>query len=164
MRRKEREMDKDFAFKIIDKSEYGFLATTKDNIPYCTPLSIVRENNFIYFHCAHEGRKIENMRANPKVCMSFVGDTNIIQEKIITEYESTIISGTATEITERAEKIRALELLCLRQIPDNMHRFEAEIERAFERTAVWKVEIEEIAGKRIKYDQDGVEMKFGRME
>lgn len=32
------------------------------------------------------------------------------------------------------------------------------------RIAIWKIEISEIIGKCKKYDNDGKEMKFGRME
>ena len=28
---------------------------------------------------------------------------------------------------------------------------------------MWKISIDEITGKRKKYDKDGVEMKYGRM-
>ncbi|MDL2281244.1 pyridoxamine 5'-phosphate oxidase family protein [Selenomonadales bacterium OttesenSCG-928-I06] len=165
MRRKDREMDKNFAFTIIDKCEYGFLSSiNSDSTPYCVPISIVREENTIYFHCAHDGKKTDNMRQNPKVCLSFVGDTNIPPEKFTTEYESAVISGIATEILEDSEKTRALKLLCLKQTPSNMHNFTQAIEQSLKRTAVWIIEITEVTGKRKKYDQNGKEMKFGRME
>ena len=45
-----------------------------------------------------------------------------------------------------------------------MHMFDAAVERSLSRTGVWKIEISSITGKRKKYDKDGVEMKYGRME
>ena len=75
MRRKDREMDVDFAYSIIDKADFGTLATVnEDGQPYCIPISIARQDNKIYIHSAYKGRKIENIKRNPNVSMSFVGD------------------------------------------------------------------------------------------
>lgn len=165
MRRKDREMDKDFALYVIDKCEYAVMAMTDENsMPYCLPVTIVRENDSIYFHTAKEGRKIEILRDNPAVCMTCVGDTYRIPDKFTTEFESSVIYGTACEVTDDNEKIHALELLCRRHSPANMHNFDNSIERSLSRTGVWKIDIADITGKRKKYDKDGVEMKYGRME
>ena len=45
-----------------------------------------------------------------------------------------------------------------------MAGFDAAIEKSLDRTGVWKIKISSITGKRKKYDSDGNEMKFGRME
>ncbi len=50
-----------------------------------------------------------------------------------------------------------------------MRRRDREMSVAFEvtnlfRTAVWKVVMKDITGKRKKYDSEGIEMKFGRMK
>ena len=45
-----------------------------------------------------------------------------------------------------------------------MENFEDAIAKSLDRTAVWKIRIENITGKRKKYDKSGEEMKFGRME
>lgn len=50
MRRKDREMDREFGLKVIDKATYGVLAMVDEGKPYCIPLSIVRDGNTLYFH------------------------------------------------------------------------------------------------------------------
>ena len=45
-----------------------------------------------------------------------------------------------------------------------MGAFDEAIARSLDRTAVWKVEAEQVTGKRKQYDSQGKEMKFGRME
>lgn len=165
MRRKDREMDRDFALYVVDKCEYAVIAMTDgDNTPYCLPVTIVRENDSIYFHTAKEGRKVEFLMKNPSVCMTCVGDTYRTPDRFTTEFESAVIYGMASEVAEDDEKIHALKLLCQRHTPTNMHMFDASIERSLPRTGVWKVEISQITGKRKKYDKEGVEMKYGRME
>lgn len=164
MRRKDREMGRDFALKIVDTCEYAVLATVNpDGTPYCIPLSIVREENFVYFHCAQEGQKIENLHQNPAVCLTAVGNTQIPSDKFTTEYESAVIFGIAREVTDDAEKRKALQQLCQKYVPANMKAFDDAVEKSLFRTAVWKISLEKVSGKRKKYDGEGKEMKWGRI-
>lgn len=165
MRRKDREMSEEFAYQMADKCEYAIISVTeKSGNPYCMPISIVRDDNKIYFHSAKDGHKIDCLNNNSSVCLACVGDTYRLPDKFTTEYESAIIRGTAHEVTDNHEKIHALKVLCERHTPTNMARFEASIAQSLGRTAVWCIDITEITGKRKKYDKDGKEMKFGRME
>ncbi|QQO10431.1 pyridoxamine 5'-phosphate oxidase family protein [Breznakiella homolactica] len=165
MRRKDREMPREFAGEVLDKCGYASLATVgSDGFAYCVPVSIVRDGEWIYFHCAPEGRKIENLRYQPRVCISAVGETRIPENEFTTEYESAVVTGTAEEVINDEEKIHALRLLCLRYTPGNMAAFDEAIKRSLGRTSVWKVPMESVSGKRKKYDSSGKEMKFGRME
>lgn len=147
MRRKDRERDKAFALSVIDKCEYATLATVSDGLPYCVPVSVVRRGTSIYFHCAKCGKKVEAMRAFQKVCVTAVGDTKIIPEEFTTLYESAVVVGTAHEITDEAQKIEALRLLCMKYTPGSMDAFDAAITKSLHRTAIWEVQIEEITGK-----------------
>ncbi|MDR2073039.1 MAG: pyridoxamine 5'-phosphate oxidase family protein, partial [Spirochaetaceae bacterium] len=71
MRRKDRDRDRGFAEAVVDTCRYAVLATADDDgSPYCVPLSIVREGEWIYFHCAREGRKIDNLKGRNRVCLS----------------------------------------------------------------------------------------------
>lgn len=165
MRRIDREMDSLFALQILDKCSYAVLSMiTSENAPYCIPLSIVRIGNKIYFHSAKEGRKISTLRQHSQVCLSCVGDIHCMENKFTLEYESAVINGIAQEVFNEEEKILALRKICEKYTPLNMKEFDNAIERSLSRTAVWEIEIESITGKRKKYDKNGNEMKFKRME
>lgn len=165
MRRKDREMDEDFALEIADKCEYAVLSVIDNNgEPYCVPISIVRDGRDIFFHCARDGKKIDSMCGNPEVCIACVGDTCRAKDKFMTEYESAIIRGKAEEVTEDEKKVHALRLLCERHTPTNMQNFDNAVSKSLLRTAIWKVRIGTISEKRKKYDNEGKEMKFGRMQ
>lgn len=158
-------MPEAFAYGIADKCEWAVLAMVDaDGLPYCVPLSIVRDGAFIYFHSATDGQKITALKNHDRVCIACVGDTYRVPDKFTTEYESAIIRGKASEVMDEDEKIKALRLLCQRHTPRNMAAFDSEIARSLARTAVWRIGISDITGKRKKYDKDGKEMKFGRME
>ena len=148
MRRKERQITEEEAWAVVDKCEYAFLAmTAEDGTPYGLPVTIVREGRNIYFHSALEGRKVECLRRQPRVCLTCVGDTAIQQDRFTTLYESAVAFGTAAEVTENAEKVEVLRLLCLRHTPDNMRDFDRAIGTSLARTAVWKIVVAEITGK-----------------
>lgn len=151
MRRKDRETDEAAALAVADKCEYAVLSTiNEDGTPYCVPVSPVRDGRFIYFHCAKAGQKVDNLRRSPAVCLACVGDTFRPPDEFTTAYESAIIFGAATEVTEDGERIRALRLLCQRHTPAHMDAFDAEVERSLPRTGVWKISIERITGKAKK--------------
>ena len=64
MRRKDRETDSEQTIKLLKEGEYGVLATVDaEGQPYATPLSYVCTNNLIYFHCATEGHKLNNLKS-----------------------------------------------------------------------------------------------------
>ena len=187
MRRKDREMDKDFAYSIIDKSEFGTLATlNEDGTPYCIPISTARQGDKIYIHSAYQGRKIENIKRNPNISISFVGDVKvptpitkeeyekaisdgggigkIVSKKFTTEFESAVIFGTVEIVEDKDEKTLGLKLISEKYVPENMPYFEDAIEASLDRTCVLRIDIKEITGKRKKYDREGIEMKWGRID
>jgi nitroimidazol reductase NimA-like FMN-containing flavoprotein (pyridoxamine 5'-phosphate oxidase superfamily) len=148
MRRKDREMSRDEALAALDKAPFGTLATVdSDGVPYCIPLSMAREGEWLYFHCAMAGHKIDNLRADSRVCVSFVGKAEFPEDNFTVVFESAVVTGTAEEVTGDNEKIRGLRLISERFTPKNMNAFDAEIARLLTVTGVWKIRIEEIAGK-----------------
>jgi nitroimidazol reductase NimA-like FMN-containing flavoprotein (pyridoxamine 5'-phosphate oxidase superfamily) len=149
MRRKDRERDRDFAESITDKCLFASLATiSEDGSPYCVPLTIVRDGEWIYFHSAKEGHKIDNLKNQSRVCLSCVGDVNEPPDNFTAEYESAIIFGKAEEVLDDKEKIHALRILCQRHTPSNMAVFYKAIERSLTVTGIWKIHIDEISGKQ----------------
>ena len=148
MRRKDREQDKAFALAVIDRCEYGVAAiSTGEETPYCIPLSLVRVEDELYFHCALEGRKIDLLRKNPRVCVSFVGGNEAAEDDFTTYFQSAVAVGTAYEVTEAEAKIRALRALCEKLTPRHMAAFDEAIARSLDRTGVWGIHMEQATGK-----------------
>ena len=148
MRRKDREKPKDFALAVVDKCAYSVMATVNpDGSPYCIPISPARKDDWLYFHCAHEGQKTSNLRQRNQVCVSCVGEQEPVPGKFTLRYESAVIFGVASEVTDSEEKIHALTLISKRYTPDDMPVFDKHIEKFLNVTAVWKIHIDEISGK-----------------
>ena len=148
MRRTDREKDKAFALEVFKKAEYLTLATLNpDNTPYCIPLNFVLFENRIYFHCAPEGKKLDNIKANNIVCVTAVGDTRVIPEKMTTRYESATATGRCVIVEDETEKINALMALCEKYAPGYKEKAEMDIKNMLHRTFVCKIEMEQITGK-----------------
>jgi nitroimidazol reductase NimA-like FMN-containing flavoprotein (pyridoxamine 5'-phosphate oxidase superfamily) len=148
MRRKEKLMPKDDTIKIIKAAEYGTLACIGENgYPYSVPLNYAYENDKIYFHSAHEGHKIANIKYNKNVSFSIVNYHKLLPDKFDTEYDSVIIYGKAFEIVEKQEKKHALTLLIEKYSSDYREQGSAYIERAINATTTFKIEIEHMTGK-----------------
>ena len=154
MRRKDRQRDEAFCLKLMDSCTNGVMAlTTGEDTPYCLPLSFVRKDRFLYFHCAKQGRKMDLLRACPRVCVTFIGrDDPTYQAEsnnFTTMFASAIVTGTAREVTDDAEKIEALRLLCQRFLPAAMvgDNFDRAVAASLSATAVWRIDMDEITGK-----------------
>ena len=153
MRRSDRARGEDFSLALIDRCSHGVMAlTTGEETPYCLPLSFVRVGRDLYFHCARQGRKVDLLRAHPRVCVTFVGgdDPVFLEPSMYTTYfQSAVVTGTAQEVTSEEEKRMALLALCQKLTPDFVDggRFEAAIARSLAVTAVWRISMEEISGK-----------------
>ena len=152
MRRKDRKLDEQVAVSLLEHCEYAVLSTIgEDGNPYGIPISPVLEGKNLYFHCALEGTKLQNIRNHPAVCITCVGETRLVPEKFTTEYQSAIAFGTASMVEDEEEKVRILYLLCQKYAASNLDAFDREVKRSLHRTGICKIAITEWAakGKRV---------------
>jgi nitroimidazol reductase NimA-like FMN-containing flavoprotein (pyridoxamine 5'-phosphate oxidase superfamily) len=147
LRNKKRGSTEEEARELLERGEYGILSTCDaDGQPYGIPLSYCVVDDAIYFHCAVEGHKLENITANNRVSFCVVGKTEVLPDKFATRYESVVVSGKVTEAFDR-EKQLGLEGL----LPKYSAGFVAEgldyINAAREQTRVFRISIDSICGK-----------------
>ena len=149
MRRKDHRIEAEEARKIAENSQYGVLSTVGgEGEPYAVPLSFVMQGNTLYFHCAREGRKIENLRAEPRACFVVVGDVKAVYQKNFTTlFESAVLEGRVVFVEDEEEKRKALFALCEKYLPDFLDKAPGDIEASLSRTCVLKMAVETISGK-----------------
>lgn len=89
---------------LLDASLIGRLGCVYQGGPYVVPINYAIDGESIYIH-ALTGRKIEALRANPRACLQV--------DEIIDElhWRSAIAYGTYEEITDAAERHRAVRAL-----------------------------------------------------
>ncbi|BBO75401.1 MFS transporter [Desulfosarcina widdelii] len=151
MRREDRRLDDRAAMALLKRGEYGILSTSgKDNRPYGIPVNYVVMEDAIFFHCATEGQKLENITANRGVSFCVVGQTELLPEKFSTRYESVVVSGEAGVVEEPELKIKALNALVAKYAPGNRAAGKAYIEKLMDKTAVVCISIDHLIGKARK--------------
>lgn len=186
MRRKDREMDRDYGLQVIDRAAYGVLSVMEsDGQDYGIPLSIVREGDVLYFHAAKGGKKSDLLSDGTKVHVVFVGETRIpavmtdaeaaeaartpekfglLTSKLFTtEFESAMVQGVVRQLHADEEKTHALRLISQKYTPRWMPYFPQAIQSGLGITAVYAVGITRLTAKRKKFDALGEEMKSQRM-
>ena len=150
IRRKDRAIPEKEAHAILNRGEYGILATNDAaGQPYAVPLSYIFYNGKLYFHCALEGHKLNNIEQNPRVSFCVVGPTKPIFHGtgFSTNYESCVAFGTAHVVTDETERHDALRALTIKYFPG----MDAEIQNAIDETgmvtAVVAIVIDHVTGK-----------------
>lgn len=120
MTRREREVtDINEIIKILDKSKVLHLGLVDGDEPYVVPMNygyVMQDGKLtIYLHGAKRGRKIDVMRANPKVFFELDCDIQPFEGDIACRYGITYASvmgkGIAEIVEDVEEKKKALSVL-----------------------------------------------------
>ncbi|MFZ5353744.1 MAG: pyridoxamine 5'-phosphate oxidase family protein [Bacillota bacterium] len=148
MRRKDRQADEATIDKLITNGEYGIISTTGENgYAYGVPVNFVYSDGSIYFHCAKDGQKLDNINYNNKVCFTIVGATKVLPDKFSTVYDSVIVFAKAYIVDDENEANEALKKLIEKYSPDFLNEGLEYIARSARHTAVVKLEIVRVTGK-----------------
>jgi nitroimidazol reductase NimA-like FMN-containing flavoprotein (pyridoxamine 5'-phosphate oxidase superfamily) len=150
LRRKDRAITDEEAVALLNRAEYGVLSTVTENgEPYGVPLNFCVIDRCIYFHCAVEGQKIDNIKQNKSASFCAVGNTEILPDKFGTNYESVIASGGVEEVFDMDKQL-ALEGLLQKYSPEYFDKGIKYIESLREKTRVFKIKINKLTGKARK--------------
>ncbi len=150
MRRADRAIPDSEAQQILQAGAYGVLSTVSaDGQPYGVPVSYAYVGDVIYFHCAPEGHKLDNLNHNNRVSFCVVGKTQVLPSKFATNYESAIVFGTAHEVVGDEKHVGLVEIL-KKYSPDFMEKGERYIKGDSPKARVYKIVIESLSGKARK--------------
>ena len=150
MRRRDKEIqDTDEILEIIRKAPVCRLGLCRDNVPYVVPLSFGYREGCLYFHCAEQGKKMEMIRASPRVCFEIDMDVEVIASGRPCDwgmrYASVIGLGTASVLEDPEEKKKGLDAIMEHYSPGPPQPYSQSV---LKRTAVVRVQVEEMTGKR----------------
>ena len=118
--RREREVTDPQAIQaILDKGQIVHIAMIDGDEPYLVPMNygyVMEEGKLtLYVHGATEGRKLDVLRANPKVFIEIDCDITPIEGKVAcqygTSYSSIMGTGKAVIVDDVEEKMNALSIL-----------------------------------------------------
>lgn len=145
LRRKDKKMDDISTIEVLNTSEVGVLSTMGENgYPYGIALNYIFHDDKIYFHCAKEGHKLDNINYHDKVSFTVYKDVNVIGEALTTHYKSVVVFGKA-KIIESNQEILLLLINKYANIDNDLAR--KMIEKEINVTGLVEIEIQHISGK-----------------
>lgn len=148
MRRKDKQLEKDEAMDVLARAEYGSLATIDGHgRPYTVPVHYVLDGKSLYIHCAREGKKLDNIKNNPEVCISAVRSMKIVPNELSTAFESAVANGRAAMVSDEAEIRKALLAMVEKYDMPAMPLADKAIEKNLKAVAIIRVDIYKVTGK-----------------
>ena len=148
MRRKDKELtDSKEIEGIVKKATVCRLGLMDEDEAYIVPVNFGYEKNAIYFHSALEGRKIELIKRNDKVCFEIEADVGIEKNdksECSTKYRSVIGMGRTRILESAEERVRGLKAI-MRQCAGGEYSI---LEEKLNSVLVVEIRIENITGKQ----------------
>lgn len=133
---------------ILSTAKFLHLALSDAETPYIVPMSFGYKEKVIYLHSSREGRKIDILKRNPRVCFEVDIETEVITAedpcKYNVRYRSVIGHGQAKFLEDYNEKVEGLTVLSEHYGKKGPFEFE---EWKVNRLCVIKIEIEKMTGK-----------------
>jgi len=152
MRRKDKEIvDEKVMESIIEKAIVCRVAMCWQDEPYVIPMNFGCLDNHIYLHSAREGRKLDILRNNDKVCIEFGVDAELVKSQkacnTSMKYKSVLIFGKAVILKDIAEKKKALDIIMHHHYYHTSPSVFHCPEDALEKVIIIKVKVESMTGK-----------------
>ena len=149
MRRAEKEIkDRRRIDSIIRRCRVCRLGMADGDTPYVIPICFGYDGQFLYFHSAPQGRKLDILRKNNRVCFEFDIAEDLMEAEDACKwgirYQSVIGTGTVRIVEDPAGKRQALAAV-MAQYSSRTFDFP---EHALKGTVVIKASIETLTGKQ----------------
>lgn len=160
MRRKDREVaGAEGIRKILDSCKTACVSMVDGDTPYVVPLSYgydLEDGRLVlYFHCAKQGRKVDVLKKNPKVCFAVFHEGEPVHADTPCNsgyyFSSVIGNGTAEFIENPEEQQYALRAMFAHQTGEDVEFTEQQAAAVH----VFKIVSHDFTGKR-KPKPDGI--------
>ena len=139
--------------EIISKCKICRVGMVDGDEPYVLAMNFGYEDQTVWLHCAKEGKKIEVLKRNNKVCLEFDADHKLFarHEHVACSwrfaYRSVLIHRNAIFVDDYDEKIKGLNIF-MRNYSDKAFEYsKPSVNNIF----IIKVPIESITGRSFEY-------------
>jgi nitroimidazol reductase NimA-like FMN-containing flavoprotein (pyridoxamine 5'-phosphate oxidase superfamily) len=149
MRRSEKEItDRAEIGAIIRGAKVCRLGLCDDGEPYIVPMCFGYDGEYLYFHSAVEGRKLDILRRQPRVCIEIDEMLAMVEAdsacRWSMSYRSVMGLGTVEFLENLAAKRAGLAVV-MAQYATGEFTFP---DQAVDRVCVFRVRVDELTGKR----------------
>lgn len=157
LRRADRAMrDPDDIEALLRRARFGYVATTSGDQPFLHPTTFWYDQRArrVYFHGARQGRTLQNVRQNPRVCFGVAEMGRMLPADsacgFSLEYASVCVFGRVRLVEEEAEKRRGLQGLLDKYFPElqPVKDYSPITQAQLSETTVYAIEVEAWSGKQ----------------
>lgn len=150
MRRKDKLIDdRSEIVDIISSNTICRIALSDGSNPYLVPLNYGYRNNKLYMHAAKEGRKLDIIKINNKVCFEITDSVEVVSAEkacsFSSKYRCVIGFGRVNLLTDARKKIEALNVIMAQQTKKDSWDF---IESQVAKVIILEIEIDSMTGKK----------------
>jgi len=152
LRRKEKGMSSQAEMdETLASQKFMTIAMCRDGEPYLVSLNYSYEpaGRIFHFHCAAVGKKVDFLRANPRVWGQVVDDQGYINGECDHAYRSVMFSGRVEFVENIEEKRKALyEMVRHAEGAIDEQRMAFVEENRLAKVAVGRIAVVEMTGKK----------------
>ena len=135
---------------LLNVNNVGYLGTAKsEGYPYIVPINFYYEQGKFLFHSGLHGKKLEYIKANPRVCFQVTNHSKVVEKEnpcnFTVYYRSVIAFGNAQIIEEKKKKLILLEKFAQSFTDDLVESLD---EGSTQRVALIEMKIHSICGKK----------------
>lgn len=142
--------ERDRIERVIRSCQICFVGMADEmGTPYVLPMNFGYEDGVIYLHSAQNGRSIRMLEKNPRICVTFCSDPELIRQHpdVACSYRmragSVICEGVVHFEENFDEKVKALNII-MRQYVDKDFTYSVP---AVNNVKIWRVTIESVGAK-----------------
>lgn len=109
--------DRGAIFDIIDRVKVCSLAMLDNGKPYTVPMNFGHKDGIIYFHSGTYGKKMDILKTNPEVCVSFYADEELngrhkdVACSYSMKFRSVLMHGKVEHVNNIDEKIEMMNII-----------------------------------------------------
>ncbi len=135
---------------IIRGQQYLTIAMSAEGEPYLVTLNYAfsEDENCFYAHCGNAGKKLDMLRANPRVWGQVIEDRGYVKGKCTHAYRAVMFEGTAEFVEPPEEKRRALEVMIDRFEPAPANMKAGLTSATLAKTTILRLRVVGMSGKQ----------------
>jgi uncharacterized protein len=158
--------DRAAIYKILDEGFVCHVGFSANGQPFVIPTMFARVGDAIYFHGSAASRMLRGAASGLPVCITVtVTDGLVLARSVFNHsmnYRSVVALGTATLISEAAEKLAALRAFTEKLLPGRWAEARQPNEQELKATSILKLPLTEVSAKvrEGSVEDDAADMAF----
>src|SRR6202142_2759085 len=143
--------DREAVYRILDEAFLCHVGFIVEGQPFFIPTSYGRDGDLLYIHGSAASRMLRSLDQGVPVCVTITLLDGLVLARSVfnhsMNYRSGVVLGTATLVTDPAEKLAALRALSEHIIPQRWDDSRQPNEKELKATSVLRLPIDEFSAK-----------------